>query len=478
LGDVAIHKAGGRFIGLLLTPFARKMIVSRSTLLTIFLAVVVSVLCYSRAEHNLYARNFTEGLELIQARALEPVPRQQLFESAMRGMVSELDEYSAFIAEADAQKYREDLEQHFGGIGIEVYFDGETKTLAVGSPIIGSPRPAFEAGMRGGDRIVSIEGKPTDDLSMSEAVDIMRGEVGTPIRIAVVHAGQTDPQQLSIMREEINVDSVLGDRRDAAGNWIYTLEGEPRVGYLRLKTFGERTSQEMREALQQLNDDKRLQALIVDVRDNSGGYLQAADEVCDLFIRQGRIVSTRGRGGRLLSVYDASSAGTFDGFPMAVLINQGSASASEIFAACLKDHDRAAIIGERSWGKGSVQQMLPMENGKSILKLTTASYWRPSGRNIHRLKDEPESGDWGVRPSPGHEITLSDEEEKEMRTKRRLRDGYVPDALPGAEPPENYLDPQLRAAAEMLRERRSAESPQGGGDYKKEPRQVTSSSGP
>ena len=423
---------------------------SRFSLLAISLVVVFSALCHQQIEHHVYGRHLIDAMDRIEASALEQVPERDLFESAMHGMVSELDEHSAFIPQSIAKKYREDLDQNFGGIGIEVYFDTEAKQVFVSSPIIGTPRPAFDAGLRGGDRLVAINGTAIEGESLKEAVEMMRGLEGESLRLSVMHRGQSEPVEIEIVRDHISVDSVAGDRRDAAGEWIYTLEEAPRVSLLRLKTFGHRSADELTDVLTELKKQGKLQSLVIDVRDNSGGYLDAAQRICDLFIHEGMIVWTQDRNGEIAREYKASADGTFEGFPMAVLINKESASASEILAACLKDHDRAVVVGQRSFGKGSVQEMIPLEEGRSILKLTTASFWRPAGKNIHRLKTATEEDDWGVRPSESYDVSLSDEEIKAMETARRDRDGFIPGALATAERPPNHVDPQLAAAVRYL----------------------------
>jgi carboxyl-terminal processing protease len=189
-----------------------------------------------------------------------------------------------------------------------------------------------------------------------------------------------------------------------------------------LTTFGQHSAAEMRAALD-VAGTCPFNGVILDLRDNAGGLLEAAVETCDLLIDSGRIVSTRGRDRRDRSVYDATPSMVIPRtVPVAVLINKYSASASEIVAACLQDHQRAVVIGERSWGKGTVQNLLEIEGGRSALKLTTASYWRPSGKNIHRRKDAPESDEWGVSPSPGFEVKLSEEAQEKLRLARRDRD--------------------------------------------------------
>jgi carboxyl-terminal processing protease len=197
------------------------------------------------------------------------------------------------------------------------------------------------------------------------------------------------------------------------------LDPEKRIGYIRITAFSRDTASELRKALDSL-DTRKLRGLVLDLRFNPGGLLTSAIEVSDLFISEGRIVSTKGRNTDE-RVWDAVKPGTYEGFPMVVLVNRYSASASEIVAACLQDHDRATVIGERTWGKGSVQNVIELESGKSALKLTTASYARPNGHNIHRFPDAKESDEWGVKPNDGLEVRLSaDEMARLLEHRRRL----------------------------------------------------------
>ena len=224
-------------------------------------------------------------------------------------------------------------------------------------------------------------------------------------------------------------DSVRGDTRHSDGSWDYFLESHPQIGYIRINTFGDRTASEVKKALNYNGHD--IQGLILDLRDNPGGLLTAAVEVCDIFIDRahydGRIVTTRGRH-RVRDEHIASDETSFPkSLPIVVLINGMSASASEIVAACLADHQRAIVVGERSWGKGTVQNIIEMEGGQSALKLTTASYWRPNGENIHRGRDKEgkrknEDEVWGVRPTKGFRVDLDDQQRSRMYKVRRKRD--------------------------------------------------------
>jgi carboxyl-terminal processing protease len=240
----------------------------------------------------------------------------------------------------------------------------------------------------------------------------------------VIHPGQSDKVEVTLTRENIHVDTVLGDRRKGDDSWDFMLQPQQHIGYVRLTAFSRDTARELRKVLEQLRSDG-MRGLILDLRFDPGGLLSAAIEVSDLFVSDGRIVSTKGRN-TPERVWEAHKEGTFEGFPMVVLVNRYSASASEIVAACLQDHKRAVIMGERSWGKGSVQNVIELEGGKSLLKLTTASYRRPSGKDIHRFFDNKDQKQWGVTPDEGFELKLSDAEMHKLFLDRRQRDVVRP----------------------------------------------------
>src|SRR6266436_3258615 len=238
-------------------------------------------------------------------------------------------------------------------------------------------------------------------------------------------------------RATIDVPSVLGDSRKADDNWDFMLDHDRKIGYIRVSSFIQNTTEELKQALADLKE-QGMKALILDLRDNPGGLLSAAVEVSDLFVDKGMIVSTKGRN-TPTKVYEAQKDALYTDFPMVVLVNHGSASAAEIVSACLQDHKRAKVVGQRSFGKGSVQNILELEGGNSVLKLTVASYVRPSGKNIHRFKTAKESDEWGVSPDKGLEVKLTPEQYFVYQRGRRNRDlvsnrrGRKPEA-PAGEP--------------------------------------------
>ncbi|OHB72210.1 MAG: hypothetical protein A2V70_03950 [Planctomycetes bacterium RBG_13_63_9] len=432
----------------------------RRNLFLLMAAAVVSLLCYHNVQNNRYGRVLVDAMEQIELRYLEPIDQKKLFEGAMEGMVGRLDDpYSSFESPEDLQRINEALDQQFGGVGIEVHLDDQTRQLTVASPIAGGP--AYEAGIRAGDRILRIDGKSTQGLSLGDAVDLMRGKPGEPVNLSIQHEGEDEPLDVTIVRAMIHVDTVLGDRRNSDGSWDFFLEGHDRIGYVRVGGFGVNTASELRRTVQSLTD-RAMQGLILDLRDNPGGLLEAAVDVCNLFIDEGVIVTTRRRDGSIKNSYIAKPQDTFGDFPMAVLVNQYSASASEIVAACLQDYGRAVVVGQRSWGKGTVQEVIGLEGEHGALKLTTASYWRPSGRNIHRRKDAAEDQQWGVTPDPEYELTVEGKELDDLRLGRRQRDVFRPavgdqpshdndnDSNSDNNAAQSFVDPQLAEAVEYL----------------------------
>jgi carboxyl-terminal processing protease len=299
-----------------------------------------------------------------------------------------------------------------------VNVDEETGRLKVIAPMVGTP--AYEAGVLAGDLIMEVEGKTTEGMSLDQAVEVLQGRPGTAVALKVLHPGTKDPVDLKMARAIIDVPTVLADHRKPDDKPDYIFNKDDKVGYIRITNFNQRTPEELTKVLDELKAEGML-GLILDLRDNPGGLLSAAVAVSDLFIEEGDIVTTKGRNVEDKS-YKATKSGTYAGFPMAVLVNGNSASASEIVSACLQDHKRAVVIGSRSFGKGSVQNIMELEDGESVLKLTVATYWRPSGKNIHRFEDAKETDEWGVSPDPNFEVTLSPKEYRDWATARRDRD--------------------------------------------------------
>ncbi len=361
-------------------------------------------------------------------RKLTPDQKRKLIEDMINGGLEQLDPHSDYINPKQYQALNEQTQGKFGGVGIKL----ETRVRGQGYLRVQSPMPetpAYRQGIRANDLIVRIDGKSTENLRTSEAVDLIKGNPGEPVTLTILHEGAKDLAEavdVRLVREEIKVASVEGDvhrPEPHEAEWDYFVDKEKKIAYLRIIQFTEKTGDEVRTVVKQLEKDGA-RGLVIDLRGNPGGLLQAAVEVCDLFLTDGVIVTVKGRSHEE-QVYRAKAAGTLmtpaEKFPMAVLINGGSASASEITAACLQDQHRAVVVGERSYGKGSVQNIIPLEKN-GALKLTTARYWRPSGKNIHRDPDSKESDEWGVLPDKGFEVPLTMEERVKYWEYRRDRD--------------------------------------------------------
>ena len=370
----------------------------------------------SNDEYYELLKVFVDTLDQVERNYVKDLSRRDLLEAAIEGMVSKLDQYSTYIPPKELDRFRTSVESEFGGIGIQIVKE-RNRFLQVISPVVGSP--AYRAGVLAGDEITHIEGIETKGMSREDAVQRIKGEVGTNVELTVRERGE-QPRTVTLTRAVVRLETVLGDRRDKDDRWEYMYDREANIAYVRVTGFAKHTVRQLRRVLQQLREQE-MRGLILDLRSNPGGLLSSAIEISDLFVASGRIVSTEGRNTRP-RVWDAHQRGTFDGFPMAVLVNGSSASASEIVAACLQDHGRAVVVGERTFGKGSVQNVIALENGRSALKLTTASYKRPSGKNIHRFPGTPESGEWGVRPNDGMAVEIDIQEHRRLALLRQRKD--------------------------------------------------------
>jgi carboxyl-terminal processing protease len=431
----------------------------RRNLLILLLVTAFSYVCYVRGGQNPYVRYVAEGMAAIDDNALEAVPDRELFNGAMDGMVGVLnkrgDEHSEFLPQDEADPLRSEIRQQFGGIGVRIGFEGEPKRLTiVAPPDPGSP--AAQANLLPGDHILAIDGKTTDGMSMTDVLHRMRGPRGTKLALSIQSAAAAEPRTVELVREIINIESVLGDRRDESGRWQFPLESDPRIAHIRIAAFGERTAAELTTILDQVIAGGA-KAVVLDLRDDAGGALEAAVEVCQMLLPAGRdIVRTRGRDPEQGYQYATTEDGAFTTLPVAILVNQHSASAAEIVAACLQDNQRAKVFGQRSYGKGTVQQLLPLEAGNSLLKLTWASFWRPSGDRIHRAADAKDDEKWGVIPDGGFERVLTDAQYAEYQKYRADRDLFRVtsggdgdfDSPPPA--PSAFIDLQLQDAIKYL----------------------------
>jgi carboxyl-terminal processing protease len=314
------------------------------------------------------ARLLAEVLERVRQEYVEPVDDSVLIESAVRGMVTDLDPHSQFLNSDEYEEVQISTTGNYSGVGLEVHMeDGQVRVVAA---IEGTP--AERAGLRSGDVIVGIDDVTIDDSNFSEAVTRLRGKPGTDVRIAVTREGEADPVTYTVKRSNVEVRSVR-----------YELLA-PDYGYVRITHFSETTWKDTRKAIQKLRQQSRdgLRGIVLDLRDNPGGVLDAAVDVSDGFLNSGVIVSASGRVADANFSHSAREGDILDGAPIVVLVNGGSASASEIVAGALHDNRRAVVAGSKTFGKGSVQTVMPLSNGRAI-KLTTSLYYTPSGISIH-----------------------------------------------------------------------------------------------
>ena len=362
-------------------------------------------------------RLFADTLDQVERNYVKDISRRELMEAAIQGVISKLDQHSNYIAPDELEGFRTDVESEFGGIGIHVSKEDKDAWLRVLSPIAGSP--AYRAGILAGDVITRIEDSATNEMEMKEAVSRIKGKLGTEITITVRHLDGTT-EEIDIERQIVRVETVLGDERNDDASWDFMLDDEKKIAYVRVTAFARHTTSELRKVLVKLKSQE-MHGLILDLRSNPGGLLSAAIQISDMFVEDGRIVSTSGRNVED-KTWDAHRRGTFSDFPMVVLVNNYSASASEIVAACLQDHERAIVVGQRTYGKGSVQNIIELEQGRSALKLTTAQYLRPNGKNIHRFKGATEDDEWGVSPNPGWHVKQTRAKAVQLAKTRQARD--------------------------------------------------------
>ncbi|UCD65695.1 MAG: S41 family peptidase [Deltaproteobacteria bacterium] len=308
---------------------------------------------------------FSNVLSIVQQNYVDDIDTQETIEGAIKGMLSSLDPHSSFLKPDDFKELQVETKGSFSGIGIEITTKDDMLTVV--SPI--EDTPAFKAGIQAGDRIIKIEGESTKDMSLIEAVKKLRGQKGSEVTISIHREGWTDLQDFTIIRDVIPIHSVRSSVL------------EPGYGYIRITNFQRNTSHDLQTSLEGLLEEGPLKGLVLDLRNNPGGLLDSSVKIADIFLDEGIIVSTKGRLKDQNMEFSAHSGGSEYDFPMVILINNGSASASEIVAGALQDHKRALILGTQSFGKGSVQTIIPMAAG-SGLRLTTARYYTPNGTSI------------------------------------------------------------------------------------------------
>jgi carboxyl-terminal processing protease len=353
-------------------------------------------------------RLFTEVLSIVQNQYVDETQPKDLIYSAIKGTLRGLDPHSSFL---DPESYREmqvETSGSFGGLGIEITLRDDILTVV--SPIDGTP--AHRAGLQAGDRIVKIDGLSTKDMQLSDAVKKMRGKPGTKVTVSVVREGWAEPKDFEIQREQIRVQSVK--TQDLGGG----------IEYVKLRQFQEQTSHDLEQALDKF-DKNGMKALVLDLRNNPGGLLTSAVEVTEKFVDDGKlVVYTEGRVRNQNMRFSAHAKKAYSAIPMVVLVNQGSASASEIVAGALQDYGRAIVVGVQTFGKGSVQTIIPLSDG-SGLRLTTAKYFTPKGRSIHGKGITPDivveiPKDPSGKPPAPPSLDPAEEMKKDIQLQRAL----------------------------------------------------------
>jgi carboxyl-terminal processing protease len=406
---------------------------------------------------------------------------KQFVENMINGGLHDLDKHSVYLNAEQLKQFESESGGSFGGVGIVLAPDPTTKFLKVGRPMPGTP--AYEAGIVADDLIVKVGDASTEGITVPEASKRIKGEPGTKVVLTTRRAGRNPPDEaVTLTRAEIPHHPVTGVRRraDDPGRWEWFVDKPAGIGYVHVSTFSGLTTKELRAAVEEIERDGG-RALVLDLRDNGGGLLNQAIDVCSLFLPEGKpVVSTHGRDpGRTRDFTAKKGAELFapaDRRPVVVLMNNQSASASEIVASALQDNKRAVVVGERSYGKGSVQKLLPLNgdgDDKAAVKLTTETYWRPNGENMDRqlaTKEKPD--EWGVRPDV--EVKTTDAEKARFEIEREKREWVAgkpavvgPNPPPAPEPPirkgtdgkplldlsKPYVDRPLDAAIDELKKK-------------------------
>ena len=382
---------------------------------------------------------FNEVLDMVQKNYVEPVEQKTLIQGAINGMMKSLDPHSSYMT-ADMYKELEvETRGSFGGIGIEITILKDVLTVV--SPI--EDTPAFQAGIKAGDQILKIDGKSTKDITIMEAVSKLRGPKDTKVTLTIMRESLVKPKDIIITRSIIKIKSIKAR--------MY----EDRIGYIRIASFQEKTMDDLKKALKDLDGPTHsLKGLILDMRNNPGGLLNQAVDISDAFLKSGVIVSTCGKAKKLENKFSAKDDGNEPICPIVILVNEGTASAAEIVSGALQDNRRAIIVGTQTFGKGSVQTVIPLEDG-SALKLTTAKYYTPNGRSIQAEGIAPDIIIKFHRPA-------EDKEGTEDRIRERDLKGHIKSLKENGQKPEESakkekeiddlaMDNQLKGAIDILK---------------------------
>ncbi|MBC18410.1 Carboxy-terminal-processing protease [Pseudodesulfovibrio profundus] len=396
-----------------------------SFLLLFTLAIAPGPTIAAKDDHFQALKRFSQVLDMVESYYVQPISRKELIDNSIKGMIEELDPHSTYLTPEDYKDMQEQTAGKFSGIGIEISM--EQGRLIVVAPI--EDTPAYKAGLLAGDLILEIDGESTQDMTLMDAVKRIRGEKGTTVDLLILHKEANKPIEVPIVRGTIPIISVKSQSL------------EDGYMYLRLTGFKESTTKNMREKIRDYQKDHTLKGIVLDLRNNPGGLLGQAVSVADTFIEDGTIVYIQGKDSANRKDFYASKNASEVKVPVVVLINAGSASASEIVAGALQDHKRALIMGERSFGKGSVQTIIPMTDGSGI-KLTTALYYTPNGRSIQAKGIEPDLRIPFLAPTA--------DEDKAMRKRFTVREKDLSRHLENGSEPQKVKDKDAELSKERL----------------------------
>ncbi|HZZ42913.1 MAG TPA: S41 family peptidase [Tepidisphaeraceae bacterium] len=412
-----------------------------SLCLITFLAFSLPGSLGNRDDDYSFVRTLVDIHRQVANNYVEPVDETKLHDGAIEGMLGQLDPFTVYIPPQQQEQFDRMLEGSFKGVGIQLDTtpDGKPEVIA---PIDGSP--AFKAGVQAGDVIEKVNGTSLEGLRLPDVTKKIAGKLGTPVTLTVTHANG-DTEDLTMTRDEIVVPTLKGYTRDAHNNWDYYASEDPKIAYVRITQFTPDTTANLRTILTKALSDG-MKGLILDLRFNPGGRLDEAVAMIDMLIDHGVIVSTKGRN-RPEHIEYATAAGTLPDFPMIVLVNDHSASAAEIVSGSLMDNHRALVIGQRTYGKGSVQEVIPLDSNAGELKLTVAYYYLPSGRLVHRKKG---ATDWGVEPQISIPLD-ADGEQRVLEERFNMESFHRPTSKPTSTTLKAVLttqpaDPQLQQA--------------------------------
>lgn len=393
-------------------------------------------------------------IDSVSRNYVHTMSREELIQAAIEGVTSKLDPYSYYIAKEEQENFQREMNSHFGGVGMAIDNSGDKTKVLV--PLVGMP--AYNAGIHCGDEILEVDGISLEGKKIDEVLKLLSGEIGSTVTLKIRRVNEKNVLDFEITRELILQETVLGfDRNPGDDSWNYWLDAKNGIAYIHITEFRDETANEFRKVLTELQKPREgetespLKGLILDLRFNPGGDFNVAIEMCDFFITDGIIVTAKGKNTVEENWRAKPETLIPKEIPMVLLLNSFSASASEVFSACLQDHHRAVIVGERSYGKGIIQSVMPFEGGASMLKLTTAGYYSPNGRNIHRNDGAGEGDEWGVQPDEENLVQTSRDED-EAFLMDRIRRGALKthNDLKPTKNPSNYQDETLLRGLEVV----------------------------